>query len=584
MRLNTIWRWLLAVLVVGAAVAIAPPVGAQSGTDNFTITRYDVTLSLGRDDAERSTLKTTETITADFPPNQNRGLARRFVKSYDGHDTDFRLVSVTDEAGRTLAHHWNGDELRIGDKNVYVSGQKTYVITYTQRDVTKHYADTGKDEFYWDAIGVEWRVPIEAATASLQLDPNLAAAKQTDLQCYRGEAGAANSCDRTDEALTVTARNLAPREGLTIALGFAPGTFAAYQPSPMEKLREIWWSVQVILLPVVIITAGLLTWAYTRSTSRQREVGTIVPEYLPPPDTSVTAAADVGKVFGIVYGSVLTAQLLDLAVRHYVKIYETKPPKWYRTAEYEIEVIKDPQSLKDEERELLHDMFGATPKVGERLSLKKLAKNEKYYKRTLDNDKKLRKLVRETYDLRAQSETHRRRFRRYALIALVAAVIGLSPLLLILALVAYIMSFALVLTDKGLVLRRYLEGLKRYITVAETERIKLLQSPDGAAKTGGVGDDEAKLVKLYERVLPYAVLFGLEKKWSEQIGRYYEQAGSQPDWYTGTNAFNAVLFASSMRNLSAATTTASSASSSTGGSGGGGFSGGGGGGGGGGGW
>jgi uncharacterized membrane protein len=115
----------------------------------------------------------------------------------------------------------------------------------------------------------------------------------------------------------------------------------------------------------------------------------------------------------------------------------------------------------------------------------------------------------------------------------------------------------------------------------------MLQSPEGAEKIGQTiqGEDAAQLVKLYERVLPYAVLFGVEKEWTKQLGAYYEAAGEQPDWYAGNGAFNAVIFASALSGFSSQSSTySSSTSSSSGGSGGGGFSGGGGGGGGGGGW
>jgi uncharacterized membrane protein len=110
----------------------------------------------------------------------------------------------------------------------------------------------------------------------------------------------------------------------------------------------------------------------------------------------------------------------------------------------------------------------------------------------------------------------------------------------------------------------------------------MLQSPEGAEKVGGATSDQGQLVKLYERVLPYAVVFGQEKEWTKQMGAYYDQAGAQPDWYSGTSAFNAAVFVSSINSLGsvAASTSSSSYSSSSGGSSGGGFSGGGGGGGG----
>ena len=86
---------------------------------------------------------------------------------------------------------------------------------------------------------------------------------------------------------------------------------------------------------------------------------------------------------------------------------------------------------------------------------------------------------------------------------------------------------------------------------------------------------------LYERVLPYAVLFGQEKEWTKQLGHYYESTGSQPNWYVGNTSFNAAAFSTGMSGLAQSVSYASSSSSSSGGSGGGGSSGGGGGGGGG---
>ena len=310
----------------------------------------------------------------------------------------------------------------------------------------------------------------------------------------------------------------------------------------------------------------------------------IIPEYLPPKEASVTAAARVGGYTT----SVMTAQMLDLAVRHYIKIYEVKEKTIFSAAEYEIEVVKDIADLRQEEQELLKDTFGIPPSVGGRMNLKEIQNNPAYYTRTLNNDADLDKLVRGEYGFKSQDDQTKAWSRRIAKIALVIAVLFVSPFWLMTALVAFVMSFMCWrLTDTGLALKRYLEGLKLYISVAETDRIKMLQSPEGAEKVASVanGTDGAQLIKLYERVLPYAVLFGQEKQWNKQLGSYYEAAHASPDWYAGNNGvFNAVLFTSAMNSFSQANTYASSSSSSSGGSGGGGFSGGGGGGGGGGGW
>lgn len=584
--------------IVGAAVALVVTLGlapvALADTNNFTITNFDVKLELGRDSENRSTLKTTEIITADFPPNQNRGITRNFVKSYDGHSTSFQLLSVTDESDQPLEYNWSNDELRVGNKEVYVSGQKTYKITYSQRDVTKYYQNTDRNEFYWDAIGVEWRVPIKQASITLMLDESIVGDRQTDLNCYSGKSGQTKPCDtavwtRDNPAATVSvgATNLLSNEGVTIALGFKPGAFAAYQQTLFEQILDWWLMAQAVLLVISIGLIIALSVRYMASIGRKKELQPVVPEYLPPSDTSITTSAAIVKKFGTAKGSVMAAQLIDLAVRHYVRLYETKSKTLLSRAKYEIEISRNPSDLLAEEQELLKDMFGRLPQAGDKLKLETLKNNSNYAVRTMDNDKKLTKLIQNSYALDEKNQRHESAFRKRAVIGLIFSILLLSPPLLIATLVAFSMSYGRVLTDKGLSLRRHLEGLKMYIGVAEEDRLRMLQSPEGASKVAKAGEaagDQKSLVKLYERVLAYAVLFGQEKDWANQIGHYYEQIGSQPDWYTGTSAFNAATFAAGMSGLSATATSASDFSSLSGGSGGGGFSGGGGGGGGGSGW
>ena len=95
-----------------------------SSVDNFKINSFDVDMQLSRDEENRSTLEVTEIVTADFPPNQNRGLVRNFVKDYDGHSTSFKLESVQDENGGELNYNWQDNTLRIGDEDVFVEGKK----------------------------------------------------------------------------------------------------------------------------------------------------------------------------------------------------------------------------------------------------------------------------------------------------------------------------------------------------------------------------------------------------------------------------------------------------------------------------
>lgn len=579
-------KLILGVLVLALSVLGAVPVHALD-VNNFTISSYNVDMTLGKDSENRSIVSAKETFTAEFPGyDQNHGPERAFVKNYDGHTVSLNIGSVTDANGNALNYHWSGDNMRIGDADAYVHGSQTYVISYTMRDVTKYYADTAQDEFYWDVIGGDWQVPISHATVNLTIDAALERSLTGEWACYSGSYGSNVKCQlqKTEFGLSTDITGLVAREGVTVSIGFQKGTFAQHQPSFMERLIMVWFIAQLILTPLAIIVMVWFVIRFSKRIERAKELGTIVPEYLPPKQASVTAAARVSGY----RASVMTAQMLDLAVRHYIKIYEVKEKTIFSPAQYEVEVVKDVSGLRAEEQELLKDTFGSLPSVGGRINLKEIQNNPAYYSRTLNNDADLDKLVRGEYGFRVQDDTIKAWSRKVATAALVVGVVFVSPFWLVTALVAFVMSFMCWrLTDSGLALKRYLEGLKLYISVAETERIKMLQSPEGAEKVASVatGTDGAQLIKLYERVLPYAVLFGQEKQWNKQLGSYYEATNKSPDWYAGNNGvFNAVMFSSAMNSFSQANTYASSSSSSSGGSGGGGFSGGGGGGGGGGGW
>ena len=65
----------------------------------------------------------------------------------------------------------------------------------------------------------------------------------------------------------------------------------------------------------------------------------------------------------------------------------------------------------------------------------------------------------------------------------------------------------------------HLWGLHDYIRLAEKDRLAFLQSPSGAQFA--VAPDQVELLILNERLLPYAVLFGLEKQWMRELDIQY---------------------------------------------------------------
>ena len=137
------------------------------------------------------------------------------------------------------------------------------------------------------------------------------------------------------------------------------------------------------------------------------------------------------------------------------------------------------------------------------------------------------------------------------------------------------------ITKRGIEAEKYMEGLELYIRMAEKDRLQFLQSVKGV-------DVSAKgVVRLYEKLLPYAAVFGLEKSWMEEMEKYCRiENVEEPDFL-----MTGILVSDISRTLnqtvdivnSSTRMTYSGGGSSSGfsGGGGGGFSGGGGGGGGG---
>lgn len=572
---------------LGLSLMIDTP--ASANVNNFRITNFEIDYQLSRDNQQRSRLQTTETITAKFPQtDQNHGLERVIPNSYDGHPTNLKVESITNRQGDKLPYSVStindNSVIRIGDADKYVHGRQDYIISYSQQDVTKYFSDNNSQEFYWDTVGTSWRVPIDYLSISLNLDSQLVKALSGNQACYFGVEGSQETCRlaKSGSSYAITKTELAPGENISLAIGFKPGTFAEYKMSLTTLIFIIWALIQAVL---TVIGLGLIIWLsvrFYRQYNRISELKPIAPEYLTPKNTSVVMSA---SLLGGQHS--FTAFLLDLAVRGYIQIKEVKAKTWLKSAEFQIEIIKPVTDMGPEEIEILSDIFPGPVEPGAKLNLKSLQSNTKVYKKLSDNPKKIQKLTRDEYKLRAKNNQHSNWYRCFGFITLTLALILLSPALLIAALVAFIMSATIwSLTDKGLAVMRYLMGLKMYIKLAEADRIKTLQSPEGVEKVGDISD-QVKLVKLYEKLLPYAVLFGVEKQWNKELGHYYEILHQQPDWYSGSTvgpAYSAAAFSSAMSSFQTTASYTAAGSSSTGGSSGGGSSGGGGGGGGGGGW
>lgn len=581
----------LFIILLLTLFSFTPTPPALADVNNFSISNFEIDYYLDRDEEGRSTLRVIENITADFPKfDQNKGLVREIPRRYNGRSLSFSLLSV-ERASRPepIYSEYNQGDYRVIETGTddYVVGAQTYTFTYTLRDVTRYFEDTNRDEFYWNTNGTNWRMPTDRLEVRLHIDDDLRPLLTNHNFCYQGDFGATNPCvvSKTETGFITHATNLRAYENLTLAIGFQPHTFTPYPLSWFERFMSYYEIIFLISTIIGVIIFSWFNFLLKGWSYRTKEIGTIIPEYQPPKDLSVIIAADLIRM----PNAVITAFLLDLAVRGYLQIIETRTKSFWRPADYQLKILKPVDNLKAEEKEILYDMFDSLPTPEQRLDLSALRSDFSFSGRLQDNYKKFQEFIRHTYHLREKDTIKSILFYKIAGGMLFFSIVTLNPILLVFAITLFVEGYNLwPLSHTGLAWHRYLEGLRLYIKVAETERIKMLQSPDGIDKSVIDINDKntsTKLIQLYEKLLPYAVLFGEEKNWQKELEHYYQTVNQNPTWYSSnlsSSSLNPTDFSGMISSFSQAVAmTSANSGGGSGGSGGSGSSGGGGGGGGG---
>lgn len=573
-------------------------------TQDFDIISFEADYYIDRTDQRVSRLRVVETIVAQFPTyDQNHGILRVIPEKYQGHSVGLDIEAIENENNQRYAYTADSEAgnliLKIGTPNAYVHGRQTYKITYSMRDVVVLFDD--HEEFYWDINGDQWKQQTDIVTARLHLYGDVARALQPRQQCYAGTYGSSdtqrcviNRSGSGDEVMiTASVNSLAAGENLSLVLGFDKGTFIFSPELVAEGRRQrllIVAAVAAATLPPLFTTA----WIFRRWRKYGRDPegrGLIIPEYQPPKNfNAVTSSAIISEH---VETKAVSALMIELAVSKYLRIYEIPKSGLFGKVDYELEIIKDPQSLSSEQIQTLKMFFGDALGISNKVTLSSL-KNKLSTKMGTLSSVVGKQLYEQGYFASNPDHARSSYVTRGVVLLIIAFVVSFLGFTIPLAIGLGLSGGLLILfknimparTILGVNIRNHILGLKEYMKMAEADRIRYLQSPEGAEKAnhGFDPNNPREQVKLFEKLLPYAMLFGIEKDWAKQFKDLYSQP---PDWYHGNwNTFSAVHLASSLSSFNSMSTASFTAPSSSGSSGfgGGGFSGGGGGGGGGGGW
>lgn len=596
-RLLTTVGAAIALVLGGAAVAVAAP----ADVNDFEFDSFAGEYFLDLDDSGHATTRVIETIVAVFPQSdQNRGIIRAIPLTYGEVPLEVTMLSVTDENGAPVFYE-RGDygdfaEFALGTDE-FVHGPTTYVLEYTMRNTIRHFEDSGGDEFYWDINGDGWAQPFGSVSATVHVSDALAESLTGASACY---ADVIDDCELTRDGNTfqVTVENVGRYDTLTLAIGFEGGSVV-----PGQVPRDS-WIVTIAplvllglngLLVVIALIVRIVVWRDHRGR------GTIIAQYEPPEGTNLLLDANLisRKQAG------LPAQFVDFAVRGMVKVIDTDPTATTASEtrlRYSLQLV-DPAGADREELRVLVALFGISLTPGKEVKPGALpaAVGDALYRLT---DSTQVEAKTEGYRAQPDGRLPRNLIRLafwslplFVPIGIWAAVhnvlegnvigpaFGSFGLAIVVSAILYRPTL---LTEKGAAVRDHLLGIREYLTIAEEDRMRVLQSPDGAQRVRT--DDRTAIVKLNERLLSYAVLWGVEDQWADKLRA--DLGGQAPSWYSGSSFDASALRAfttsstSSVRPIVTSSSSGGSWSSSGGssfssGSSGGGFSGGGGGGGGG---
>lgn len=546
---------------------------------SFVLSRFDVELQV----LSGGELLVTETVSPRFEGAWN-GIERLIPIEYrTPQGFNYRLlldrVSVTDEQGTPLRFE-SGRERHYQNFRIWIPGATdatgTFVLKYLVRNGLKFFED--HDELYWNVTGDEWDVPIEQASVRIILPPQATGVRA---QAFTGAYGA------REQAATVTilgsgiemrmTRPLGFREGLTAVVGWDKGLVAA--PTLFDHIRIALVSNWPLGIPLLVFLAMYYLWSTRGKDPRLRPIAVRYepPDRLTPAEvgTLVDESPDTRD---------LTATLVDLAVRGYLRISERKAEHLFglwSSMDYVFHPMRprgDWAALPAFERLLLEALFRDS-EAGD-VALSSL-ENRFYRSLPAIHDAIFDSLQTRRY----YSQRPDRVKQGYLVGGLIFGMLltfglaaladhwGLAPLTFLLTgllsglIVAGFGRIMPARTQQGAGALEGVLGFEEFLTRVEADRF----------------DRVIKTPELFEKFLPYAMALGVEKNWA---GAFESIVQTAPAWYQGSDLahFNARGFTNRMSDMASRTgstmTSAprSSAGSgfSSGGSSGGGFGGGGG--------
>lgn len=540
-----------------------------------------------------ASIDVTEHITVRAEGQQiRRGIYRDFPTRYrdrygNGVVVDLQVLGVERDG---QPEPWfteamaNGVRINTGGDDFLPGLPREFEFTLRYRTTRQLGFFEKHDELYWNAIGTGWAFAIDSAQVEVRL-PGVVDPARMQLDAYTGPQGEVGQAARGEVISPGVARwtltsPLAPREALTIALGFPKGLVV--QPSRSERIG---WLLQdnrglLVALAGFALLLAYCAWRW-RAVGRDPEPGVIIARYAPPCDRS---PAELRYLKRMRYDPrCLTADLLAGAVAGAAEIEREKGLLFGDTWS----LAQGPGSSEEAMPFTVRALLGKLLPAGRtKIALKKSSETARHMQAAMA-----------VHTRALHSRLHGSHFQNNSADSVGAVVIAvLTGFLafgsaggqaeLAIAAVCVLMLVVVIVfawlvkapTPAGRKLLDEVEGLKLYLSVAERQELAAMPGPDQPPRLDA---------ERYEALLPYAVALDVEQAWTGKFTLAVGAAAAAAAtgairWYRG-GGFNDIgsLAKAVGTGLNSSIASASSPPGSSSGGGGGGSSGGGGGGGGG---
>jgi uncharacterized membrane protein YgcG len=604
---RAIWQKVAALALFAALLALVITANDVHADEGWVIRSFDVTYQIN----DNGTIDVMEDIRVDFfNLPEKHGIIHdiRVEQKYDDRHNRLYGISIAgvDDGERGWKYETSRASanlrIKVGDPDKTVKGPQRYRIRYRLSGALNPQDEW--DEFFWNVTGDQSPVAIEQATAVV------AAPAIHDIRCFQGSQSSEPCNSRkigNSQAQFATTRRLSPGSELTIAVAMPKGA-VALPPPRLVRVKTPWEQVKdfIGLKPLPMGAAVLVGFAgvgmvmrywwlngrdrwfgdvhyLTGATEERRKpIGakdTVVVEYTPPELSGrPLRPAEIGTLLDEKADTLdVSATIVDLAVRGYLRITELPKEGLFGKKDYRIE------RLKPADHELLGyevTLYNALFEEGESVEMSDL-KNEFYTDLAKVKEALYAQAVRADEFFASSPETVRTVHYVVAAVVMalgagaivllgnlgIGAIIGVPIVLAALLMLAFAGAMPR-RTGKGREYYRRALGFREYMTIAETDRQKFYEEEN-----------------IFEKYLPYAIVYDCVDKWAKAFeGLEGQPATRSSGWYVGTGPFIASSFSNDINSFSSSISTAiASTPGGSGGSGfssGGGFSGGGGGGGG----